>query len=363
MKIAFLSFYSGVVYRGVETFVHELANGLVELGNDVTVYQLGKKLPNSKYKTVTIDVDVDWSKKGSYVPFVNYYCLRVKKFTNKALKVIAKDTDIIFPTNGQWQSVLCSLWAKWNKKKIVIAGQSGPGLDDRLNLYSMPNVFVAISSYALNKSRKINHFVKSVYIPNGVSLEDFGLQGETLQLRLEKPIILCVSALVGWKRLDLIIKAVSRLKNGSLLLVGKGDQENNLQKLGDKLLPNRFKILNFDHKDMPKVYRSADLFTFSTVPWESFGIVLVEAMASGLAVVATDDPIRREIVGDAGLFVDPTDINAFAKTIEKALNTTWGEKPRKQAEKFDWDKIALEYEKLFTKLIARGSARELRDVL
>ena len=60
---------------------------------------------------------------------------------------------------------------------------------------------------------------------------------------------------------------------------------------------------------------------------------MVEAMASGLPVVATDDPIRREIVGDAGLFVDPTDTNKFANTIEKALNTNWGEKPRKQAEK------------------------------
>jgi glycosyltransferase involved in cell wall biosynthesis len=350
MKIAFLSFYSGVVYRGVETFVHELANGLVKLGNDITVYQIGDELPNAKYKTVSITVNIDWIKKGSYISFVNYYCLRVKEFTQKVLKTIDKDTDIVFPTNGQWQSVLCSLWAKWNKKKIVIAGQSGPGLDDRINILTFPNRFIGLTEFQKNWAEKANPFIKVSKIPNGVSLEDFKLQGQTLQLRPEKPIILCVSALVDWKRLDLVIKAVSKLENGSLLLVGKGDQENNLQKLGDKLLPNRFKILSFEHKDMPKVYKSADLFTFSTVPWESFGIVLVEAMASGLPIVATDDPIRREIVGDAGLFVDPTDINKFANTIEKALNTAWGEKPRKQAEKFSWDIISLQYEELFKKL-------------
>ncbi len=98
------------------------------------------------------------------------------------------------------------------------------------------------------------------------------------------------------------------------------------------------------------MYRSADLFTFSTVPWESFGIVLVEAMASGLPVVATDDPIRREIVGDAGLFVDPIDTDAYAAAIQKALDTDWGNKPRLQAEKFSWDKIAKQYETLFNSL-------------
>ena len=363
MKIAFLSFYSGIVYRGVETFVHELANGLIKLGVDVTVYQLGKELPNSKYKTVTIDVDVDWSKKGSYLPFLNYYCLRVKKFTSKALKVIDKDTDIIFPTNGQWQSILCSLWSKLNKKKIVIAGQSGPGLDDRINILTFPNRFIGLTEFQKSWAEKANPFVKSVEIPNGVSLKDFGLQSQSLQIKLEKPVILCVSALVFWKRLDLIIRAMSKIKKGSLLLVGKGDQEGKLQKLGNELLPKRFKILSFKHKDMPKIYRSADLFTFSTVPWESFGIVLVEAMASGLPVVATNDPIRREIVGDAGLFVDPVNVEEYASALKKALSINWGDKPRKQAEKFDWDRIALEYEKLFTKLVARDSARGLRDMI
>jgi glycosyltransferase involved in cell wall biosynthesis len=101
---------------------------------------------------------------------------------------------------------------------------------------------------------------------------------------------------------------------------------------------------------MPRVYGAADIFTYPTVPWESFGIVLVEAMASGLPVVATDDPIRREIVGDAGLFDDPLNTKVYAKALRKALAKDWGDKPRKQAEKFSWDKIADQYHKLFDEL-------------
>jgi glycosyltransferase involved in cell wall biosynthesis len=101
---------------------------------------------------------------------------------------------------------------------------------------------------------------------------------------------------------------------------------------------------------MPSVYATADLFSYPTSTWESFGIVLVEAIASGLGVVATDDPIRREIVGNAGIFVDPTDTKAYSEALKEALETNWGDEPRKQAEKFSWDKIAKQYEKLFTDL-------------
>ena len=350
MKIVFLSFYSGVVYRGVETFVHQLSNSLVELGHKVIVYQLGQELPRAKYQTVSIPIRVDWEQKGSYKPLVNYYALRVKEFTKMALRQIDRDVDIVFPTNGQWQGALCRSWTTFHRKKLVISGQSGPGADDKMNLFACPSVFVGLTDYQAKWARKVNPFVKVKKIPNGVDLADFRLDVKPLDINLQDPVILCVSAFDEWKRLDLVIRAVARLKRESLLLVGKGRDEKKLRSLGTKLLGKRFKIMSFPHSEMPKVYAASDLFTYATVPWESFGIVLVEAMGSGLPVVATDDPIRREIVGDAGFFVDPTDTDAYAKALKEALDKNWGDKPRKQAEKFDWDKIARQYEKLFKSL-------------
>jgi len=350
VKIAFLSFYSGDVYRGVETYVHELNNRLVDLNFDVSIYQHGTRLPDSKYKTITVDVPIDWSKKSSYLPFVNYFGLRVKDFTLKVLNKIDKETDIIFPTNGQWESLLCSIWAKKHKKKIIIPGQSGLGLDDRINLWTFPNKFIALTNAQKKWANSANPYVKSCIIPNGVDLKKFNPNIKPLKINLPKPIILCVAAFDYWKRQDLAIKAVART-GGSLLLVGRGTEEKKLQKLADQLLPGRFKIMGFPHDKMPGVYPACDIFTYPTVPWESFGIVMVEAMASGLPIVATDDPIRKEIVGEAGLFVEPNNTNEYAKRLEKALKLKWGSKPRKQAEKFSWDDIAKKYKELFENLI------------
>ena len=205
--------------------------------------------------------------------------------------------------------------------------------------------FVYVSKTVSNNA---NPFVKSTVIPNGVDIKEFLPKKRNNN---KKNVILNVSALVSWKRQDLLIKALSTINSSSLILVGKGDRENYLKELGNRLIPNKLEIVSYEHRDMPKIYQKADLFSFPTVPWESFGIVLIEAMASGLPVVATDDPIRREIIGSAGLFVDPTDTDAYSKAIEKALNTNWGDKPRKQAEKFSWDKIANKYEELFKQIV------------
>lgn len=351
MKIAILSFYSGNISRGVETFVHELANRLVKLGHEVSVFQGGPALKDSYYKTVCVEMAIDCNNNGSYFPYINYRARKIKSFTDKVLKIVDEDTEIIFPTNGQWQSLLCKIWAKRHGAKMIIAGQSGPGIDDRLNLLTFPDVFIGLTDYQINWAKRVNPFVKKQKIPNGVDLNKFGAGIKPEKIDLPRPIILCVGAFDFWKRQDLSIKAIAKLKKGSLLLVGKGKEENKLRDLGNKLLPNRFGIMSFPYEKMPSLYRAVDLFTFPTVPWESFGIVLLEAMANGLGIVATDDPIRKEIIGDAGFFVDPTNTEEYAKILQKALDTDFGDKPRKQVEKFSWDIIARKYEKVMREML------------
>lgn len=108
--------------------------------------------------------------------------------------------------------------------------------------------------------------------------------------------------------------------------------------------------MSFPYEKMPEVYRVAGIFTLVSKPYYSFENVLVEAMAINLPVVANNDLIRREIVGDAGILVDPNNIKEYASALRRALEINWGDKPQEQAKKFDWDRITKEYQELITKL-------------
>lgn len=308
MKIAFLNKYQDKVNRGAETYVLELSKRLS--------------------KNHEVDVISD----------INYFKLLVKKY------------DLIIPTNGRCQAILVRpiTWIKGSK--MIISGQSGKGLDDRINLYSFPNYFVALSSKAFNWAKKVNPFIKHVYISNGVDTKKFTQNGEKFKTNLKSPIILSVGAFTEQKRHELVIKAVSKLKNVSLLIAGGGGNiRKYLEDLGIKLLGSeKFQIIEVPYQQMPEVYRVASLFTLASTPTESFGNVIVEAMSSNLPVVVTNDPIRMEIIGNAGLLVDPTNSNDYSKELEKSLNTSWEDKPRKQAIKFDWDIIAKKYEEILT---------------
>lgn len=309
MKIAFLNKYQNKVNRGAETYITELAKRL------------------SKNHKVDIISDI------------------------KYLDLLRSKYDLIIPTNGREQVFVVRLITWLTGTKMIVSGQSGVGFDDRLNLYAMPDVFVALSTNALVKSKQRNPLVKVVYIPNGVDLEKFKKRSRSNK---STKTVLSVGAFTDQKRHDLVINAVAKLDNTNLVIAGGGgDKKEEINSLGLKLLGNRFKIIETTNDKMPDVYNSADVFTLASKTYESFGIVLVEAMSSGLPVVATDDPTRREIVGGAGLFVDPTDTDKYAKTIENALNENWGNKPREQAEKFSWDKIANQYEELFLNLFSK----------
>jgi glycosyltransferase involved in cell wall biosynthesis len=350
MKIVFLSFYSGEVYRGVETHVHYLANELIKQGNDVTVFQNGPVLKNSAYVTQSVRLPVNWSVERGGKPFLNYWSQLIKMFTQVSIGKISEDTDIVIPTNGEWQYFLVKMWCLKHHKKMVIAGHSGVGRDERIALWSFPDYFVAFTKYQMEQSQSRNPFLKYIKIPNGVDVDQFK-DAKPMKINLPKPIIMTSSALVPIKRIHLIVEAVAKLNKVSLLIVGTGIEEERLKTLCEEKLPGRYKITHLPPEKIPAVYKASDLFTFATSPWESFGIVLIEAMASGLGVVTTNDPIRREIVGEAGIFIDPTDTDTYAKALNNALNRKWGDVPLKQAERYSWSEIAKQYNELFVNLV------------
>lgn len=312
IRIAFLSRFIGIANRGVETYVLELS----------------KRLSKKHHVDVLTGEQAD-----------SFDFLRGKY-------------ELIIPTNGRIQSLRVSLGRLFLGYKMLISGQAGVGKDDIWNIFiTSPDIYVALTDYEMNWAKKWAWKTKVVKISNGVDLNRFSPNGKKVDLSLESPIVLSVGALEWYKHHDFTIKAVSKLKKGSLLIVGSGSQKEYLQKMGMTLLgEKRFKIIQIVYDKIDKYYRSTDLFTLPSWIRESFGIAYVEAMACGLGVVAPNDPPRREIIGSAGIFFNPQNLDDFTKAIDQALEIDWKNISIKQAEKFSWDIVAEKYDRLIQEL-------------
>lgn len=359
MKIAFLSFYSGHIYRGVETYVDELARRLAK-NHQVTVYQAGPALPDRPYHTRVFPVSFPVVWPADSLPtthilkrlFLHYYKRQEFLFFLKAFSHLHRSSpDYIIPLNSGWVVPLLRLYTWLTRKKLLLVGQSGPGWDDRFNLFCHPDVFVCLTNVQKAWAKKATLWKNQSFavIGNGVDMEKFTPHGPKAELPLKKPLVLIAAATVKSKRVAAAIKAVAKTSM-SLLVLGKGPLDQKCDALGKKLLGSkRYLRATVTHDYMPRYYRSADVFTLCSDSSEAFGIVYLEALAAGIPCVATDDPSRREILGDVGLYVrNPANSKAYAAKLKLALSSCSSDQLVSRAAAFSWDSIAARYQQLFT---------------
>ncbi|HXE75804.1 MAG TPA: glycosyltransferase family 1 protein [Candidatus Xenobia bacterium] len=93
-------------------------------------------------------------------------------------------------------------------------------------------------------------------------------------------------------------------------------------------------------EEMAELYSACDLFVWPTLV-ESFGLPLVEAMACGLPVVASDIPVNRELAGEAALYFSPLDADELAAQVSRlmrdaALRASMSRAAREQARGYTW---------------------------
>lgn len=350
MKIVFLSCTSGLAFRGGETVCDALAKHL-SARHDVTVFQPKIFEQGRPYRMVEIPIVVGDRKAPR--SFLRHFRLdrAYRKMLLFAIRAIWKclflRPDIIVPINGSWVALFSKIYASISKAKLVISGQSAI-CPDPLTLKIRPDLFVCLSQPGERCVRRIAPKQKTVIIPNGVDLNLFAPKPKSNPYGLPRPIVLCAAGPDRYKNVQETIQAVSRLDGVSLLVMG-GNRETS--ELGAQLLGSRYRQAMVPHDRMPEICNCADVFTLASESSEAFGIVYVEAMACNLPVVATDDELRREIVGPAGVFVkDVRDPAAYAAALKAALEEDWGNRPRRRAEKFGWAEIARQYENEFSKL-------------
>ncbi len=111
-------------------------------------------------------------------------------------------------------------------------------------------------------------------------------------------------------------------------------------------------------EDLPALYRNADLFIFPSL-YEGFGLPPLEAMACGTPVVTSNVSSLPEVVGDAGLTVDPTDIYALANAMSRVLQDSrlreeMVEKGLARAAQFTWLRAARQLQQVYRRLAQGG---------
>lgn len=167
-------------------------------------------------------------------------------------------------------------------------------------------------------------------IPDGVDLarfsgpaEDPAAAREALGLPREGPLLVGVGRLTGQKGWDVLLRALPRLLEAHpsllLALAGQGQEEAALRALAAGLgLAPRVRFLGF-RSDPERVLRAADVVVIPS-RWEGFGLVAVEALAAGRAVVASAVDSLPEVLGQAALLVPPEDPLALAGALRDLLD-------------------------------------------
>ena len=165
-------------------------------------------------------------------------------------------------------------------------------------------------------------------VSKGVDAERFTPDGPSLRedLHLERrKVVVAVARLVPIKNVPLLVEAIARVRervpNVHLLIVGDGPERSAVRALVGEL--GLVDCVTFTghvpHRDTPACYRTADVFALSS-DFDNSPNAMLEAMASGLPVVATEAGGIREFLGAGGGLVVPRgDAAALAKALERYL--------------------------------------------
>lgn len=216
---------------------------------------------------------------------------------------------------------------------------------------------------------------KLVYLPNGVDTHRFAPRPEVRQAKRqelglgEEFVWLAVGRLEEAKDYPTLLRAFARVgerhPQTRLLVVGAGSLEEQVKRLASELgLGESVRFLGL-RTDIPELMNAADAYVMSSA-WEGMPMVLLEAHASGLPIVATDVGANRDVVrdGETGFLVPPKAPEVLAAAMERVMALGPGERGRMGSRGRDWvethfalDRILDRWEELYLNLLkGKGKA-------
>jgi phosphatidyl-myo-inositol alpha-mannosyltransferase len=220
-------------------------------------------------------------------------------------------------------------------------------------------------------------------IPNGVDYDYFaeaaGKKGSSLLgLSEDRLKILFVGALVKRKGLPHLLKAFTELckqrQDVELLVVGDGPDRKQIQRQLPASIRDLVHFVGFvPRQKLIEYFANADLFCAPSMGRESFGMVLIEAMAAGLPVVGFNIDGYRDVVshGQDGLLVEPGNRQALTQALDYLLNNpdereAYARRGRIKAARFSWREISVQIDAVYRDVLgmpARQEPEPLVDVV
>ena len=190
-------------------------------------------------------------------------------------------------------------------------------------------------------------------IPNGIQVDDYANGGAPFAELQDGMInLLFVGRLEKRKGLKYLLAAYGRLKwdwpNLRLLVVGPGKLDDDSSRIiKERNLQDIIFLGSVSDEDKARYYQTADIYCSPATGRESFGIVLLEAMAAGKPIVATAIEGYASVItnGKEGLLVPPEDEEALADGIASllknpSLRSTLTANGRRKVQEFRWDRVA-----------------------
>jgi glycosyltransferase involved in cell wall biosynthesis len=194
-------------------------------------------------------------------------------------------------------------------------------------LTSRSTLNISVSQSNKESGKELIPSFESVVVNNGINLQKFNPENVFKDIRTElhlpkdKTLVLFIARFTLHKQPLTLIKAFAEAfrqnKNMHLLMVGDGDQKQEAEQLIDQLQIKEHITLEKFRQDVPDVLAAADIFVLPSL-WEGLPIGLLEAMAMGKAIIASNADGTKEIIEHEknGLLVS---INALQKETAEAL--------------------------------------------
>ena len=191
---------------------------------------------------------------------------------------------------------------------------------------------------------------KTFVVPLAHSDSFYPLESGEDASRPRKPFLLYVGKRAQYKNFDLLLEAYGSWRGRTevdLVVVSDSgwtpDEQRSLAKLD---LDSRVQLLiDIDDEQLRRLYGQAVAFVYPSL-YEGFGIPLLEAMACGCTVVASDIPSSREVAGEFPMYFDPTSADDLGGVLERALQEVGNPERRAagiaRAATFSWNNTALQ---------------------